>query len=158
MPTAVRPKRASTANIIELNDEPMTTGKTMKHWVIAAVAIASVGACAIGASAAAAAPIDGFAAFFKTFAAAIAKDDQQALAGMVVLGPGLDDNDTPLTFAKFHHAALGPAARRCLAKGGAVRNDNGDGTADYAVTCGHTIYVFSKTKAGWRLTDLSPDD
>jgi hypothetical protein len=32
-------------------------------------------------------------------------------------------------FAKFHHAALGPAARRCLAKGGAARNDNGDGAA-----------------------------
>ena len=127
----------------------------MRHWMMAAIAMAVVGA---GTSAAAAAPNDGFAAFYKTFAVEIAKDDQPALAGMVVLGPGLDDNDTPLTFAKFHHAALGPAARRCLAKGGAVRNDNGDGTAAYAVTCGHTIYVFSKTKAGWRLTDLSPDD
>jgi len=130
----------------------------MKHWVMAAVAMASVGACASGAPALAAAPKDGFAAFYKIFAAAIAKDDQHALAGMVVLSAALDDNDTPLTFAKFHHAALGPASRRCLAKGGAVRNDNGDGTASYAVTCDHTIYGFSKTKAGWRLTDLSPDD
>jgi hypothetical protein len=130
----------------------------MKRWVMAAVAMTSAASGAIGASAATAAPSDGFAAFYKVFAAAIARDDQSALAGMVVLGPGLDDNDTPLTFAKFHRAALGPAARRCLAKGGGERNDNGDGSAEYAVTCGHTIYVFSKTTAGWRLTDLSADD
>jgi hypothetical protein len=130
----------------------------MRHWTMAAAAMASVGMAALGFPAAAAAANDGFAAFFKTFAAAIAKDDQAALAGMVVLSAALDDNDTPLTFAKFHHAALGPAARRCLAKGGAVRNDNGDGTASYAITCSHTIYGFSKTKTGWRLTDLSPDD
>ena len=132
----------------------------MKHWVMASVAMVAVGMAAAGAggSVAAAAPSDGFAAFYKTFAAAIAKDDQPALAGMVVLSAALDDNDTPLTFAKFHHAALGPAACRCLAKGGAVRTDNGDGTAAYMVTCGHTLYGFSKTKAGWRLTDLSPDD
>jgi len=129
----------------------------MRHGMMAAVALASVGACAIGASAAAAAPNDGFAAFYKTFAAAIAKDDQQALARMVVLSAALDDNDTPLTFAKFHHADLGPAARRCLAKGGAERNDGSD-VPSYFVTCGHTMYAFSKTPAGWRLTDLSPDD
>jgi|HubBroStandDraft_5_1064220.scaffolds.fasta_scaffold284343_2 hypothetical protein len=121
------------------------------------LALAVVGALAIG-PVAVAAPDDGFAAFYKTFAAAIAKDDQQALAGMVVLGPGLDDNDVPLTFAKFHRAALGPAARRCLAKGKAVRDTDGNGTPAYAVTCDHTIYVFYQTKAGWRLTDLSADD
>jgi hypothetical protein len=129
----------------------------MKHWAMAAVAIASVWACALGASAAAAAPNDGFAAFYKTFAAAIAKDDQQALAGMVELSPGLDDNGTPMTFAKLHHAVLGPAARRCLAKGG-WSSSNGAGSPEYGVTCGQTIYVFSKTKAGWRLTDLSAAD
>ena len=157
MTTVAPTKRASTANIIEPSDEPTTRGKTMKHWVMAAVAVASAGGCAIGPSAAAAAPSDGFAAFYKTFAAAIAKDDQRALVGMVVLSVALDDNDTPLTFAKFHHAALGPAARRCLAKGGAERNDGLD-PPGYFVTCGHTMYGFSKTKAGWRLTDLSPDD
>jgi hypothetical protein len=158
MPIATRTKQPSTANIVEPNDEPTTKGTMMKHRMFAAVAMVCVGACVIGVSAAAAAPNDGFAAFHKRFEAAIAKDDQQALAGMVVLGPGLDDNDTPLTFAKFHHAALGPAARQCLAKRGAVRDDNGAGAPDYIVTCGQTIYVFSKTKAGWRLTDLSPDD
>jgi hypothetical protein len=129
----------------------------MKHWAVAAVAIASVGACALGPSAAAAAPDDGFAAFYKTFAAAIAKDDRPALAGMVELSAGLDDNGKPMTFAKLHHAVLGPAARRCLAKGEPSSN-GGAGPPDYGVTCGQTIYVFSKTKAGWRLTDLSAAD
>ena len=40
-----------------------------------------------------AAPDDGFAAFWKVFAAAVAKDDAAALEKLTVLGPGLADWD-----------------------------------------------------------------
>jgi hypothetical protein len=119
-------------------------------WAIAAMA-AAIGSAASAAD-------DGFAAFYRSFAAAAAKDDQAALAGMVVLGPGLDSNDVPLTFAKFHRAALGLSARRCLAKGKAVRDVDGTGAVGYSVFCGKLIYVFSMAGGGWRLTDISPDD
>jgi hypothetical protein len=118
---------------------------------------------AIGVSLAIAAPAlasgdDGFAAFWRLFSAAVAKDDTAALATMVVLGPGLDDNDDPLTFAKFHAADLKAPMRRCLAAGRPVRDVDGTGAVNYMVTCRQVIYVFSKTGAGWKLTDLSPDD
>ena len=102
---------------------------------------------------------DGFSAFWARFAAAVGKDDKAALAGMVTLSPALDDNDTPLTFDKFHAADLRPAARRCLAKAKPDRSDQGGGGAVlYSVLCGQVIYGFTKTGGVWRLTDLSPDD
>jgi len=101
---------------------------------------------------------DGFAAFWRGFAAAVAKDDQAALATMVVLGPGLDDNDQPLTFAKFHTADLKASARRCLAKAHPRPDVDGTGATTYEAFCGEVIFVFSKTGNGWKLTDLSPDD
>jgi hypothetical protein len=101
---------------------------------------------------------DDFASFWKAFAAAAAKDDQAGLASMTALGPGLDPNITPMTFAKFHAAHLNPAARRCLAKGKPVRDVGGDGVVTYEVFCGEVIYGFSRTASGWKLTDLGAND
>ncbi|HLK26417.1 MAG TPA: hypothetical protein VKT30_17305 [Caulobacteraceae bacterium] len=107
---------------------------------------------------AAAPPPDGFAAFYKLFAAAAAKDDQKTLASLTVLSAGLDP-DVPITFAGFHAHYLTAKERRCLATGKPERAIDGTGAATYSVFCGHLIYVFSKpSAAGWRLTDLSPDD
>jgi hypothetical protein len=110
-------------------------------------------------AAAATPPAVGFSAFYKLFAAAADKDDQKVLAGFTVLGPGIDDNDVPLTFAKVHRLYLTPKERRCLAKGKPVRGVDGTGAVNYSVFCGQLIYVFTRPNAaGWRLTDLSPDD
>ena len=91
-------------------------------------------------------PTDGFGAFWASFAAA-AKDDAKALASMVVLGPGLGDAGG--SFAKLHRAALGPAARRCLAKAKPVRDVDPQGAV---------IYVFTKPGGAWKLTDLGAND
>jgi hypothetical protein len=116
-------------------------------------------AAALGAGAAVgAATNDGFAAFWKGFAAAVGKDDKAALASMTTLGPGLDDNDTPLTFAKVHAVLLGPAARKCLARAKPQGQADGNGQTEYFVTCGHVIYAFSKSGGDWRWTDTSSDD
>jgi hypothetical protein len=104
-------------------------------------------------------PPDGFAAFYKLFAAAVAKDDQKALAGFTVLSAALDPADSPITFAAFHKRYLTAKERRCLANGKPARDVDGTGTVNYYVFCGQLIYSFTKpSAAGWRLTDLSPAD
>jgi hypothetical protein len=103
-----------------------------------------------------AAPADGFAAFWPAFAAAAAKDDSKALASMTALGPGLGDNGS--SFAKFHAANLGPAARRCLAKAKPARDVDPQGAVEYSALCGEVIYVFSKVGGAWKLTDLGAND
>jgi hypothetical protein len=114
-------------------------------------------ALVLGAAAPArAAPTDGFAAFWPTFAAAAAKDDAKALASMIVLGPGL--GDTGASFARFHATNLGPKARRCLAKAKPARGVDPQGTVSYSVFCGDVIYSFSKVGGGWKLTDLGAND
>lgn len=99
---------------------------------------------------------DGFAAFWPAFAAAVAKDDQAALARMVVLSDRLDQA-TPLTFARFHADDLGPAARRCLAKAKPKR-DVGGGEVSYSAFCGELIYGFSRSGGAWKLTDIGAND
>jgi hypothetical protein len=103
-----------------------------------------------------AAPDDGFAAFWKIFAAAAAKDDAAVLARLTVLGPGLDQEDK--TFAGFHAHVLTAKARRCLAVARPKGQPNGVADMEYAAFCGQLIFGFSKTPAGWKLTDISPDD
>src|SRR5271156_5709200 len=100
--------------------------------------------------AATAAPADGFATFWTGFAAAVAKDDQPALASMIKLGPALGDSGG--TFAKFHAGALGPGVRRCLAKAKPVRDVDPQGGASYSAFCGEVIYVFSRSAGAWKLT------
>jgi hypothetical protein len=114
-----------------------------------------IGAPAVAAPAAGP-PVDGFAAFWPTFAAAAAKDDAKGLASMIVLGPNLGDDGS--SFAKFHATALGPAARRCLAKAKPVRDVDPQGAVSYSAFCGQIIYVFSKAGSGWKLTDLGVND
>ena len=103
-----------------------------------------------------AAPDDGFAAFWKVFAAAVAKDDAAALEKLTVLGPGLDQDDK--TFAGFHAHVLDRKARRCLAAAKPKGDPNGAGQMEYAAFCGQIIFGFSRTAGGWKLTDISPDD
>jgi hypothetical protein len=103
-----------------------------------------------------AAPADGFAAFWPSFAGAAAKDDANALASMTKLGPGLGDAGG--SFAKFHAASLGASARRCLAKAKPVRDVDPQGGVSYSAFCGEVIYVFSKVSGVWKLTDLGAND
>src|SRR6185437_10162141 len=100
---------------------------------------------------------DGFAAFWPSFQAAVAKDDRAALASMVVMGPGLDQAE-PLTFAKVHNDLFGPASRKCLAKAKAVRDVDPQGNVTYGAFCGEVIYTFSRSGGAWKLTDAGPND
>lgn len=106
---------------------------------------------------AAAAAGDGFAAFWQAFAAAAAKDDRAALAGMVVLSDRLDEA-TPLTFARFHADQLGPTTRKCLAKARPVRGVDGVGAVNYSAFCGELIFTFYRTGGAWKLTDVGVND
>jgi hypothetical protein len=103
------------------------------------------------------APADGFREFWTAFTAAVAKDDQSALAKMVVLGPELDQAE-PLTFARAHADLFGPAARRCLARAKPVHSPDGAGEPSYSAFCGQIIYGFYRRDGVWKLTDVGPDD
>ena len=103
-----------------------------------------------------AAPDDGFAAFWKVFAAAAAKNDAAVLARLTATGPGLDQEDK--TFAGFHAHVLTGKARKCLAAAKPKGQPNGLAQMEYAAFCGQLIFGFSKTPGGWKLTDISPDD
>jgi len=103
------------------------------------------------------APTDGFAAFWTTFQAAVAKDDTRALASMIALGPNLGEDGA--SFAKFHAGELGPKVRRCLAKAKPDRDVNPQGGVLYSAYCGGEIlYGFTKTGGVWKLTDLAAND
>jgi hypothetical protein len=93
---------------------------------------------------------DGFAAFWKTFVAAVVKDDKVALAGMV--GPVL------APFSEFHAHDLKPSVRRCLAKGKFVRDFSEGLGLTYYVKCDKTDYVFQQVDGAWKLNDLELDD
>lgn len=101
---------------------------------------------------------NGFAAFWKAFTAAMATDDQKALAGMVQISPDLDQNPVPKTFAQFHARRLTPRTRRCLAQAKPVRGVDGYGQVNYSAFCGQLDFVFYRTPDGWRLTDTGADD
>jgi hypothetical protein len=105
-----------------------------------------------------AAPDDGFAAFWAKFAAAVAKDDQAALAGMVVIGPGLYDDAPHPTFAMVHAAIFKPSQRKCLAAAHPDSQVDGNGAVEHAAYCGQLIYVFTKSGGAWKLTDMSAND
>jgi hypothetical protein len=96
---------------------------------------------------------DGFAAFWKSFSAAAATDDKATLEKLTQLDPGLGQ----ISFAKFHATQLGPKVRACLAKA-KPKLDVGPGGSEYEAFCGDIVYAFTKTPAGWRLTDLGPND
>jgi hypothetical protein len=93
---------------------------------------------------------DGFSAFWKSFAAAITKDDKAVLAGMV--GPVL------APFGDFHRDYLKRSVRRCLAKGKVVKDVSPSLGLTYYVTCEGTAYVFEKVGGAWKLNDLEVAD
>jgi hypothetical protein len=121
------------------------------------LALAALG-LAIGVAAPALAATDGFAVFWKAFSAAAGKDNKAALATMVTLGPNLGDNGKAYTFDQMHAAYLQPAERACLAKATPERTLDATGAPFYSTNCGDLIYIFSKSGAGWTLSDLSPND
>lgn len=123
-----------------------------KRFVASAIAVA-----ALAAAPAIAAGGDGFAAFWRTFTAAVTKDDRAALAGMVVLSARVDEAE-PLTFDRFHSDQLGPPARKCLAKARPVRAVDGNGEVNYSAFCGELIYIFYRTGGAWKLTDVGVND
>ncbi len=126
----------------------------MRRTLVAAVLAAALATASVVPAVAA---DDGFAAFWKTFTAALAKDDRAALANLVVLSPALDQA-TPLTFARFHADDLGSKTRKCLVKAKPVRDVDGTGQVNYSAFCGDLDFGFTRVAGAWKLTDVGPND
>ena len=126
----------------------------MKSAFLAMAALA----LALGAGGPAGAASDGFAGFWKTFAAAVAKNDRGALAKLTALDAGLNDGPgAPKTLDQYFAKFLTPKVRTCLAAAKPVR-DAHDATVTYAAFCGQLIYTFETRAGAWRFTGIGADD
>ena len=126
----------------------------MARTLLAAALAAALAMTAVGQAAAA---DDGFAAFWRAFTAALAKDDRAALANMVEVS-GTPDLPAGNTFAKFHAQFLGQKTRACLAKAKPVRDVDGTGQLNYSAFCGELDFGFARRGGAWMLTDIGPND
>lgn len=100
-----------------------------------------------------------FAGFMGKFAAALKADDAAAVAGMAKL-PFMgeaDVSDVAQFQAKIYKRRFSPKVRACLQRGAAIY-DRGQEDEYFQIFCGEVFFVFTKTPAGFMLTDISDDD
>lgn len=100
-----------------------------------------------------------FAGFRSKFSAALKADDAEAVAGMTRLPfMGEADVSNAAQFrAKTYKDDFSPKVRACLQRSAAIydRVENND---TFAIFCDDTIFTFTKTPAGFLLTDIGPND
>jgi hypothetical protein len=100
-----------------------------------------------------------FNGFRSKFAAALKADDAAAVAGMTRL-PFMGDagvSDAAQFRAKTYKDNFFPKARACLQRGAAVY-DHHENNDNFSISCGDSIFTFTKTPAGFLLTDIDAND
>jgi len=101
-----------------------------------------------------------FAGFMGKFAAALKANDAAAVAAMAKL-PFQGDagvSDAAQFRAKIYKASFSPKARACLQRGGAVYDRDQENHDNFLIFCGEAIFTFTKTSAGFLLTDIGVND
>jgi len=101
-----------------------------------------------------------FAGFMSKFAAALKADDAAAVAGLAKL-PFQGDagvSDAAQFRAKIYKDNFSPKARACLRRGAAVYARDQENNDNFFIFCGDAIYTFTKTPAGFLLTDIGAND
>ncbi|WKA25803.1 hypothetical protein [Bradyrhizobium roseum] len=101
-----------------------------------------------------------FDGFIEKFRAALKANDSAAIAGMARL-PFMNDSDirdAAQFRAKTYATSFKAKNRACLQRGKALYAREEDKTDSYYVFCGEDIFVFTKTPAGFLLTDISVND
>jgi len=109
--------------------------------------------CAMALASPASAQGDGFAAFWKEFAAAAAKKDKAKIETLTDY-PG---EELGKDFNTIWKNNFSPRMLACLAKAKPELDDNAK-PPNYVTFCRSTIYGFKETPKGWRFAWTHPDD
>ena len=101
-----------------------------------------------------------FARFMTKFRVALKANDAAAVAALTKLPfPGDASIGVAAQFqAKTYKESFSPKNRACIRRGNAIYalNDARDDT--YAIFCGQLIFTFTRTPAGFLLTDIDMND
>lgn len=101
-----------------------------------------------------------FDGFIKGFRAAVKAGDAEAIAGLTKL-PFMNDDGiaTPAQFReKIYARSFDKKTRACLRREKAIYERDGENKDAFFVFCGESIYVFNRTPAGFRFTDIGAND
>lgn len=97
---------------------------------------------------------DGFADFWKDFAAAAANKDKEKIRTLTRYpSPEFEEKTFDLVWKKM----FPPRILACLAKAKPERDDSAK-PPNYVAFCRSTIYGFESTPQGWRFAWTHPDD
>ncbi|MFN8828270.1 MAG: hypothetical protein ACK50Q_11645 [Labrys sp. (in: a-proteobacteria)] len=101
-----------------------------------------------------------FDAFFDRFRTALKSNDAAAVATMTKM-PFFHE-DAMIDAAQFQSKAypvyFTKKARSCLRSGEAVYDRDGENNDNYFVFCGDSIFVFTRTPAGFLFSEVSAND
>ena len=101
-----------------------------------------------------------FDGFIEKFRAALKANDPAAVAGMTRL-PFMNDKeirDAAQFRAKTYQSDFTAKNRACIQRSKAVYDRNQENNDNYVIVCGDTIFVFTKTPAGFLFTDIGVND
>lgn len=101
-----------------------------------------------------------FDGFIEKFRAALKANDPAAVAGMTRL-PFMHDGsirDAAQFRAKAYPATFTAKNRACLQRGKAVYDRDGENNDNYFMFCGDSIFVFTRTPAGFLFTEVGMND
>ena len=96
-----------------------------------------------------------FATFWKTFKAAIAKNDKEAVADLTKLPLYMDNGEQDRAgFIKRYNQLFTRKIRRCIATAKPVKEQEG-----YDIFCGEVIFYFERDKDGkYKFFNFGPND
>jgi len=101
-----------------------------------------------------------FKEFLPKFRAALKADDAAAVAGMATLP--FQGDAAVSTAAQFQEMIYKEnftrRNRACIQRGSAVYDRDQEANDNYMIFCSELIFVFTKTPAGFRLTDIAVND
>ena len=101
-----------------------------------------------------------FDGFIVKFRAALKANDSAAVAGMTRL-PYMNDGsigDAAQFREKVYKPDFTAKNRACIQRGKAVYDRDGENNDNYFIFCGESIFVFTKTPAGFLFTEVGVND
>ena len=101
-----------------------------------------------------------FDGFIAKFRGALKANDAAAVATMTRLPYVADDSirDAAQFRAKTYPATFTAKSRACIQRGKAVYDRDGLNNDNYFIFCGQTIFIFTRTPAGFLFTETGVND